>query len=97
MAEADEGCCGSGVAAFEIARKASVSADPRQSPFNDSAFWQDHEGMSVGSLDDFNLPGCRGRDGLFYFRSLTTSVGEDRFDERETLPRLPQHIARSVA
>jgi len=53
--------------------------------------------MGVGSLDDLDLPGARGRDRAFHFRSLIAGIGENRLDEGEPASRLTQHVARAVA
>ena len=53
--------------------------------------------MRIGSLDDDDPPGPRGRDRLRHLWPLIAGVGEDRFDEWEAPPRLTQNIARAVA
>ena len=53
--------------------------------------------MRIGSLDDDDPPGPRGRDRLRHLWPLIAGIGEDRFDEREAPPRLTQNIARAVA
>jgi hypothetical protein len=53
--------------------------------------------MHIGSLDDDDPPGPRGRDRLCHLWPLIAGIGEDRFDEWEAPPRLTQNIARAVA
>lgn len=53
--------------------------------------------MRIGSLDDDDPPGPRGRDHLRHLWPLITGIGEDRFDEWEASPRLAQNVACTVA
>lgn len=94
--EADEGCDGCCIA-LEVACEASVSTDPRQHALDDPALGQDHETMRIGSLDDDDPPGPRGRNRLHHLWSLIAGIGEDRLDEWEAAPRLAENIARAVA
>jgi len=49
--ETDEGSNGGGIA-LEVARQASVAADPCERPLDDLAFWQNLESGSIRPLDD---------------------------------------------
>ena len=73
---------GSGVA-LEVAREASVVADPGEGSLDDPAFGKDDEAVQLVAFDDLDLPGPglgNGRRGL---RSLIAGIGEDALDERE--------------
>ena len=84
--------------AFEVAREASIAADPGQGSFDDPAFWQDDEFMQLVALDDLQLPGAADGDGGGGLRSLVSGIGEDALDEREEMARAPiEHQPRTIA
>ena len=53
--ETGEGSNGAGIA-LEVARQASVAADPCERPLDDPAFWQNLKSGSIRSLDDLQSP-----------------------------------------
>ena len=95
--EADESGGGAGIA-LEVAREASVAANPGQGSFDDPAFGHDNEAVQFVALDDLKLPGsglCNGRGRLW---SLVAGVGEDALDEREQATgALVEDQSRAVA
>lgn len=94
--EADEGFDGSGIA-LEVAREASVVADPGQGALDDPPFGQDDEAMLFAAPDDLQFPGAALCDRGGCFRSLVAGVGEDVFDERKEAARaLIEDQTRSV-
>jgi len=95
--EADEGGDAAGVA-FEVACQASIATDPRQRSFDDPAFRQDDEVMSLAALDDLERPAsCVGDRGC-RLRSLISGIGEDARDEGEETPRaLIEDQPRAIA
>jgi hypothetical protein len=78
--ETNEGGCGSGVA-LEVAREATVAADPAQRALDDPAFGQDDEAMQLIAFDDFNCPGAGLGDGCGGLGSLVAGISEDALDE----------------
>ena len=52
--KADEGYDGSGIA-LEIGNRATISADPGESPFDYPALAQDDEALEIGLLNDLGL------------------------------------------
>jgi hypothetical protein len=61
--ETDEASNGGGIA-LEVARQASVAADPRERPFDDPAFWQNLESVSIRPLDNLQSPNAGGISGF---------------------------------
>ena len=95
--ETDEGGGGSRVA-LEVARETAVAADPRQSPLDDPAFWQDDEAVQLVALDDLQPPSAALGDGGRRLRSLVAGIGEDALDEREEAARASvENEPRAVA
>ena len=86
--ETDEGGDGSRVA-FEVAREASIAADPCQSSFDDPAFGENDEAMQFVALDDFDRPGPGLGDSRGHPRPLVAGIGEDALNEREQAARAP--------
>lgn len=84
--ETDKGGGGSCVA-LEVAREASIVADPRQGSFDDPALWQDDEAVQFVALDDLELPGSGFCDGRGHLGALVAGIGEDALDEREAATR----------
>ena len=78
--EADEGSGGSRVT-LEVAREASVVADPGEGSLDDPAFWEHDESMQLVALDDLELPSAGPGDGRGGLRSLIAGIGEDALDE----------------
>ena len=86
--ETDE--CGDGTGiALEVARQATVSADPGKRALDDPALGKDDEAMQLVALDDFQLPGASLGDGGSRLRPLVAGIGEDALDEGEQAPRAP--------
>jgi hypothetical protein len=75
--------------AFEVAREASVAADPCEGSLDDPPFGQDDEAMQFVALDDLQGPGAGLGDGGSGFGSLVAGVGEDALDERKQTARAP--------
>lgn len=73
--------------ALEIAREASIAADPRQGSFDDPTFGQDDEAVQLVALDDLQRPGAALRDGSGRIHVLVAGIGEDALDEREEAAR----------
>jgi hypothetical protein len=95
--EADEGGDGSRVA-LEVAREASIVADPGQGSLDDPTLGQDDEAMQLVALDDLDPPGARLCDGGSGFRSLIAGIGEDALDEGEEAACAPiEDQRRAVA
>lgn len=84
--ESDEGSGTAGVA-FEVAGQASIATDPGDRAFDDPAFRQDDEVVSLGALDDPERPSSGVGDRRCRLRALISGVGEDALDEREEAPR----------
>ena len=84
--EAHEGGDRSGVA-LEVAREATVTADPRQRAFHDPAFGQDDELVQIAALDDFDNPTAGHGGGLRHTWPLIAGIGEDALDEGEEAAR----------
>lgn len=93
--EADEGSGGGGVA-FEVAREASVPADPGQGSFDDPSFGQDDELVHLAAFDDLDGPAAGARHDRRHLRSLVAGIGEDALDERKQRPRPRQHPMRAI-
>jgi len=89
------GCPG---VALEVARQASIAADPGERSLDDPALGQDDELVRLVARDDFDdpTPGARGR--FCHAWSLIPGIGEDALDEREEAARaLIEHQPRAVA
>lgn len=86
--ETDEGGGGSRVA-LEIAREASIVADPSERSLDDPAFGENDEAMQFVALDDLKLPGAGLGDDGGGLRSLIARIGENTLDEREQATRAP--------
>ena len=80
--ETNEGGGGSRVA-LEVAREATVVADPCERALDDPAFGQNDEAMQFVAFDDLQLPATGLGDGCGRLGSLIASIGEDAFDEGE--------------
>ncbi len=94
--EAHEGGDGSGMT-FEITCQAAIATDPGQGSFDDPAFGQDDEVVSIAALDDLEHPAAGIGDRLCGLRSLIAGIGEDALDEGEGAARLPQNLTHAVA
>jgi hypothetical protein len=94
--EADEGGDGAGIA-LEVARQATIAADPGEGSFDDPASGEDDKLVSVGALDDLDHPSTGAGDRLRGLRSLIASIGENALDEGEGATRLVQNVAHTVA
>lgn len=77
--EVDEGD-GAARIALEVFGQASTSADPGEGAFDDPALWEDDEAVSLGALDDLELPGAGLCDGGVQACSLVVAIGEDALD-----------------
>lgn len=73
--------------ALEIARQASVAADPGEGALDDPTLGEDDEAMQFGSLDDLQRPGAGLGYGGGERRALIAGVGEDALDEGEEAAR----------
>jgi hypothetical protein len=80
--QTNEGGGGSRVA-LEVAREATVAADPAERALDNPALGQDDEAMRLVAFDDLQLPGAGLGDGRGRLGSLITSIGEDALDEGE--------------
>src|SRR5260370_19404267 len=78
--QAHESRGGSGVT-LEVACQAAIPADPGQGSFDDPAFGEDDEVMSIAALDDLDHPAAGIGDCLCGLRSLIAGIGEDALDE----------------
>ena len=78
--ETDEGGGGSRVA-LEVAREASVVADPSERAFDDPAFGQHDELVQFVAFDDFYDPATRDGGGSRQARPLIAGIGEDALDK----------------
>src|ERR1700730_4490448 len=78
--EPDEGDNCAGVA-LEIARQATIAADPGQGAFDDPALGQDDEFVQFVALDDLEHPTAGPGCGLRGAGSLIAGIGEDALDE----------------
>ena len=95
--ETDKGGGGSRVA-LEVAREASIAADPRQGSFDDPTFGQNDEAVQLVALDDLQLPGAALCDGARRLHALIARIGEDALDEREEAARaLVENKLRAIA
>lgn len=94
--EAEEGGDGAGVA-LEVARQASVAADPGEGALDNPALGQGDEAPGVAALDDLQRPAARVGDGLGHPGPLIAGIGEDALDEGEQAPSLAQDLAGAVA
>ena len=75
--------------ALEVAREASVMADPCEGSLDDPAFGQDDEAVQLIAFDDLEPPGtglCNGGRGL---PSLVAGIDEDALDEGKEAARAP--------
>ncbi len=86
--ETDE-CCGGSHVALEIAREASVVADPREGSLDDPAFGENDEAMQLVALHDLELPGAGPGDSSRSLRSLVASIGEDALDKGKETTGVP--------
>ena len=80
--ETHESRDGSGVT-LKVACQAAIAADPGQGSFDDPAFGEDDEVMSIAALDDLDHPAAGIGDRLCGLRSLIAGIGEDALDEGE--------------
>ena len=94
--EAQEGSDGAGVA-LEVARQAAIATDPGEGSFDDPAFGQDDEVMSIGALDDLEQPAAGVGHGLGGLRPLIAGIGEDALDEGKRTARLLKDLADAIA
>lgn len=95
--EADEGCGGSRIA-LEVAREASVVADPSEGSLDDPAFWENDETMQLVALDDLQLPSAGLGDGRGGLRSLIAGIGEDALDKGKEATGAPvENERRAIA
>jgi hypothetical protein len=83
-----EGLRGSCVA-LEVARQATVVADPGERALDDPALGQDDESMRLVAFDDLQLPGAALGDGGGRPGSLIASIGEDALDKGKQAPGSP--------
>ena len=74
---------------LEVARQASIAADPGEGSLDDPAFGQDDELVPLAALDDFDNPMPVARSSLCHAWSLIAGIGEDVLDEREKGARAP--------
>lgn len=79
-------------AAFVIARKAPVAADPSQSAFHDAALEQYDKEMKPRTSLRFTIWSVQSpvRATSAHLWPGVATVGNDTLDEREAPPRLPQ-------
>jgi hypothetical protein len=95
--ETGEGGHGSSVA-LEVARQATVSADPCESALDDPTFGENDEAMQLIALDDLQRPGAGVCDRRGDPGSLIAGIGEDALDEGEEAARaLVEDKPRAVA
>lgn len=94
--EAHEGGDGAGVA-LEVACQAAVAADPGEGSFDDPAFGEDDELVSIGALDDLEHPASGRGDGSCGFRPLIAGIAEEARDEREGAACPAQEVAHAIA
>jgi len=95
--KADEGGHGARVA-LEVARQASIAADPGEGSLDDPAFGQDDELVQFVSFDDLDDPGSRPSGALRHAWTLIAGIGKDALDEREEAARaLVENELRAVA
>ena len=64
-----------------------MASDPGQGSFDDRAFGQDDEVMSLTALDDLKRPASGVSDRGCGPGALISGIGEDALDEREEAPR----------
>jgi hypothetical protein len=84
----DEGDSVAGIA-LEVLGQTSTSADPGESAFDDPALWEDDEAISLGALDDLELPGAGLCDVGGHARALVVVIGEDALDGWEAAAGAP--------
>ena len=95
--EANEGGGGARVS-LEVARQASIAADPCQRSLDDPTLGQDDELVQFVALDDFDDPTAGTGGGLRHAWSLVTSIGEDALDEgKQAAASLVENQPRAVA
>ena len=95
--EPDEGGDGARIS-LEIARQASIAADPGQGSFDDPALGQDDEFVQFVALDDFDHPMAAAGRGSRHAWSLVAGIGEDALDKGEQAARAPvENQPRPVA
>jgi len=94
--EAHEGGDGAGIA-LEVAREATVAADPGEGALNDPALGEDFEVMEIGALDDLQLPVSGGCQRGLCLRSLIAAIAIDQLDEGEQSARTPQYGDHTIA
>jgi len=93
--QAHESRGGSGVT-LEVACQAAIAADPGQGSFDDPAFGEDDEVMSIAAFDDLDYPAAGIGDRLCGLRSLIAGIGEDALDEGEGAACIAENIAHAV-
>lgn len=94
--ETDERC-DAGRIAFEVAREAPVSADPREGSFDDPSLGENDEAVKIGAFDDLDLPASGRGDGFRHLRSLISGVGEDALDKGSERSCRAQQAACAIA
>ena len=65
-----------------------MASDPGQGSFDDRAFGQDDEVMSLTALDDLKHPASGVSHRGCGLGALISGIGEDALDEREEAPRV---------
>ena len=66
---------------LEVAREASVVADPSEGSLDDPAFWENDETMQLVALDDLQFPRAGLGDGRGGFGRLIAAIGKDALDK----------------
>lgn len=94
--ETDEGNDGAGVS-LEVAGEPSVARDPGEGALDDPSLGQNDEGVHLGALDDFEVPGAGIGNDRCDPRSLIGSIGEQLDDGREATARIAQQATDAIA
>ena len=95
--EADECRDGAGVS-LEVAREASVVADPSEGALDDPAVGQHDEAVQFVAFDDFYDPATRDGGGSRHARPLIAGIGEDALNEgKEAACAMIENQPRPVA
>jgi len=91
--EGDDGAC----VALEVARQASIAADPGEAALDNPALGQDDEAMGLAALDDLQGPATDVGHGLGHLGTLIAGIGEDALEGGKQTPSLAQHLGGAVA
>lgn len=94
--ESNESLDGAGIA-LEVARHASVAADPRERALDDPALGQNDEAMELAALDDLDRPSPGGGNRGGHAWSLVAAIADDPLDEGEQAACAPQRLVGAVA